>query len=146
MDFKDCIEFAKENPMCYLATTEGDQPRVRAMGLYHVGETGFYFNTQSVKALAKQLEKNRKVEVCFYAPGTGQDIGRVMRVTGEVEFLDDIDLRTRLLEDRPFLKAFIEGPEDPLLVVFRIYKGEAYFWTMADSMKEAEIARIKFGH
>jgi len=116
------------------------------MGLYHVDDTGFYFNTQSVKALAKQLEKNRKVEVCFYASGTGQDIGRVMRVTGEVEFLDDIGLRTRLLEDRPFLKEFIKGPEDPLLVVFRISKGEAYFWTMADSMKESEIERIKFGN
>ena len=146
MDFQDCIKLANDTRTCYLATTEGDQPRVRAMGLYHVDDTGFYFNTQSVKALAKQLEKNRKVEVCFYASGTGQDIGRVMRVTGEVEFLDDIDLRTRLLEDRPFLKAFIKGPEDPLLVVFRIYKGEAYFWTMADSMKEAEIERIKFGN
>jgi len=145
MDFQDCIKFAKENPICYLATTEGDQPRVRAMGLYSVDETGFYFNTQSVKAMAKQLDKNRKVELCFYCTKPGPDAGKVMRVSGEIEFLNDIDLRTRLLEDRPFLKEFIKGPEDPLLVVFRIFKGEAYFWTMADSMKEAELERIKFG-
>ena len=146
MDFKDCIEFAKENRTCYLATTDGDQPRVRAMGLYHVDDTGFYFNTQSVKAMCKQLQNNRKVEICFHSTKPGPDAGKVMRVTGEIEFLDDIDLRTQLLEDRPFLKAFIKGPEDPLLVVFRIYKGEAYFWTMADSMKEAELERIKFGN
>lgn len=147
MDFQDCIKFAKENRTCYLATTEGDQPRVRAMGLYHVDDTGFYFNTESVKALNKQLEKNKKVEVIFHSTAPGPGVGKVMRVSGEVEFIDDIALRTRVLEERPFLKGLgITKPEDPLLVVFRIYKGEAYFWTMADNMKESEIERIKFGN
>jgi hypothetical protein len=38
----------------------------------------------------------------------------------------------------------ITEPHNPLLAVFQIYTGEAYFWTMADSMKENKIPRVKF--
>jgi uncharacterized pyridoxamine 5'-phosphate oxidase family protein len=69
----------------------------------------------------------------------------MMRVTGEVEFINDLALKSKVLAERPFLKALgIKGPEDPLLVIFHVYSGEAYFWTMANNMKETEIERIKF--
>lgn len=141
MDFQDCIKFANEARTCYLATTEGDQPRVRAMGLFSAEETGFYFMTESVKAMYKQLQNNKKVEILFSAGG------KIMRVSGEVKFIDDIAYRTRVFEERKSLMDGIgvKGPEDPLLVIFCIAKGEAYFWTFADNMKESEIERIKFG-
>jgi len=140
MDFKDCVKFANENKMCYLATIDGDQPRVRAMGMHYADDTGFYFNTESTKALAKQLKKNQKVEVCFLAKGN------MLRVTGKIDFIDDIAIRTSFYKERDFLKGLgVKGPEDPLLMVFAIRKGEAFFWTMADNMKEASIPRIKFG-
>ena len=117
------------------------------MGLYFADDTGFYFQTESVKALNKQLEKNKKIEVIFHSTAPGPDSGKVMRVSGEVEFIDDIVIRTRILEEKPFLKGLgITKPEDPLLVIFQIYKGEAYFWTMANNMKESEIERTKFGN
>ena len=58
MDFKDCVKFANENKTCYLATCEGDQPRVRAMGMWKADEDGFWFQGQTVKAFFKQLQKN----------------------------------------------------------------------------------------
>jgi uncharacterized pyridoxamine 5'-phosphate oxidase family protein len=71
--------------------------------------------------------------------------GTMMRVAGEVEFLDDVTLKTRLLEERPFIKDMgIVTPEDTRLAVFRIAHGEAYFWTMAENMREAEAPRVKF--
>jgi len=141
MDFQDCVKFANENPICYLATAEGDQPRVRAMGMWFADETGFYFNTETNKALAKQLNDNQKVEIIFHASKGG----KVMRVTGKVELIDDMAIRARCLNDRPFLKDFgIKSPEDPLLLVFGIRTGEAFFWTMADNMKEADLPRVKF--
>jgi pyridoxamine 5'-phosphate oxidase len=142
MDFQECVEFANANRICYLATTEGDQPRVRAMGMCFADETGFYFNTESPKALSKQLEQNEKVELLFHDHKGGQ----VMRVTGRAKISDDIALRTKIMELRPFLKTRIgvKGPEDPLLVVFQIYTGEAHFWTREYNMRESEIERIKF--
>jgi uncharacterized pyridoxamine 5'-phosphate oxidase family protein len=120
---------------------EGDQPRVRAMGMWYADESGFYFQAQSVKALCKQLENNPKVEIYF----TPKNFGRVMRVTGLVKFIDDPAIRAKCIKERPFVKDFgITDASNPLLAVFQVYTGEAYFWTRADSMKEADIPRIKF--
>ena len=141
MSLEEYAKFANENPACYLATTEGDQPRVRAMGMWYADETGFYFQTQSVKALFKQIQNNDKVEVYFCKP----DFSGVMRVSGRVKTIEDIELRRKCIEDRPFIKDMgITDPEDPLLAVFHLYTGEAYFWTRADSMKEADIPREVF--
>jgi pyridoxamine 5'-phosphate oxidase len=141
MDFKDCVKFANENGICYLATVEGDQPRVRALRMWYADETGFYFQAQSVKAMCHQMEKNPKVEAYFLS----RDTSRVLRVAGKVRFITDEKTRARCLAERPYIKDFgITGPEDPLLSVFHLYTGEAYFWTRADSMKEASIPRIRF--
>ncbi len=145
MNFKDCIKFANENPVCYLATIDDGQPRVRGFLLWFADETGFYFHTGATKSVCKQLKKNPNLEICFFAPAPPPNVGKMMRLAGKVRFLDDITLKTRLLEERPFLKAIGTGrPDDPLLVVFQIYTGEAHFWTMENNMRESETERIKF--
>jgi pyridoxamine 5'-phosphate oxidase len=141
MSFKEYADFANENKTCYFATVEGDQPRVRALGMWYADETGFYFQAQSVKAMIKQLEKNPNVEVYFNT----KDFSKVMRVYGKVKFIDDLAMKAKCIEERPFVKNFgITEPGNPLLAVFHLYTGEAYFWTFADSMKEARIPRVKF--
>ncbi len=142
MEFKEYVDFANENRLGYLATTEGDQPRVRCLGMWYADETGFYFQAQSVKAMCKQLRKNPKVEVYF----NSKDFKKVMRVTGKVKFIDDdMEMRAKCIKERPFVKNFgITAPDNPLLAVFHLYTGEAYFWTGADSMKEDKIPRVKF--
>jgi pyridoxamine 5'-phosphate oxidase len=141
MSFKEYADFANENKTCYFATVEGDQPRLRALGMWYADETGFYFQAQSVKAMIKQLEKNPNVEVYFNT----KDFSKVMRVYGKVKFIDDLKMKAKCIEERPFVKNFgITEPGNPLLAVFHLYTGEAYFWTFADSMKEAQIPRVKF--
>ena len=141
MGLKEYADFANENRNCYLATVEGDQPRVRCLGMWFADETGFYFQAQSVKAMCKQLLKNPKVELYFNA----KDFSKVMRVSGKVKFIEDREMKAKCIRERPFVKNFgITEPDNPLLAVFQIYKGEAYFWTMADSMKEDKIPRVKF--
>jgi pyridoxamine 5'-phosphate oxidase len=142
--FQDCVKFVNEEipqRICSFATTEGDQPHVRILGMCFADEKGFYFQTESVKALVNQLKKNNKVELCFFAPKTLV----MLRATGKVEFLDAPGLKSKIYNDRPFLKkAGIQRPDDPLFLIFRVGSGEAWFWTMSDSMKEAQIERIKF--
>ena len=142
MNLQDYIKFANDRHTCYLATVEGDQPRVRPMGMWFADETGFYFESKSVKALHKQLEKNPKVEVVFHTPEAELP---VMRVAGEVELMDDMGLRARLYEEKPRLKAQgVKGPEDPLMTVFRIHTGEAFFWSMKSSIYEDDTEIIRF--
>jgi uncharacterized pyridoxamine 5'-phosphate oxidase family protein len=115
-------------------------------GMWFADEEGFYFSTTKVKEVCRQLRENAKVELCFYAPparplgeGGTIDLGKVMRASGNVAFLDDPKLKERLLEERPFLRHNVEN-----IVLFRVEKGEAWFWTFADSGRESAIERIKF--
>jgi len=141
MDFKDCVKFANETPVCYLATLDGDQPRVRALGFWFANDKGFYFQIGAMKDMYGQLQANRKVEACFWQPGEAS--GTMMRVAGEVEFLDDLKLKKKVLEDRPFLKEFGMTFDHPGLIIFCIAKGEAYFWDMKTNFEPKKF--IKFG-
>ena len=141
MDFKDCIKFANETPVCYLATMDGNQPRVRALGFWFADEKGFYFQIGAMKDMYGQLQANRKVKACFWQPGEAS--GTMMRVAGEVEFLDNLELKKKVLEDRPFLKEFGMTFDHPGLIIFRITNGEAYFWTMKTNFEPKKF--IKFG-
>jgi pyridoxamine 5'-phosphate oxidase len=137
MDINDCMKFTNANPVCYLATAEGDQPRVRALGFWFADETGFYFQTGGMKALYHQLTMNPKTEVCFYHHENM--IGTMLRITGKVEFLDDKKLKERVMQERPFLKSFGLTIDSPGLILFRITHGKAHFWTMENNLKPKEL-------
>jgi pyridoxamine 5'-phosphate oxidase len=144
MNFQECVEFANQCRTVYIATLDGNQPRVRPMALQFADERGFYFQTEPVKRFHQQMKANQKVELCFHNT-QGGGLGKVMRVTGEMEFVNDLELKSKLLQERPFFKAIgIKSPDDPLFALFRVAKGEAFFWTMANNMKEGEIERFKF--
>lgn len=146
MDFQDCVKFANENHPCYIATVEGDQPRVRAIGLWYADETGFYIQTQTYKDFARQMEKNNKIEICFYSRQTENPTGKTMlRVSGKVEPVTDMECRRRCIEERPVVKRMgIEKPEDPILAIFRLYTGEAYFFPPESGRTASEIEKIRF--
>lgn len=144
MDFTDCTQFAAKCGTVFIATTDNGMPRVRPLALQFADERGFYFQTEPVKSLFRQMQADNHVELCFYDT-EGGGLGKVMRVSGEIEFVEDLELKENLLRERPFFKALgIEKPDDPLFVLFRLKKGEAFFWTMADNMKESEIEKIRF--
>jgi len=137
MTIQDCIKFANENPICYLASVEKDQPRVRVLGFWFADETGFYFQTASIKELPHQLEHNPKAEVCFYKH-EGM-LGITLRIAGKTEFINDRALKEKVLKDRPFLKSFGLSVDSPELVIFRIAHGKAHFWTAENNLKPKEI-------
>ena len=144
MDFQDCAKFATENPVCFIATVDEDQPRVRALLLWFADESGFYMITLSPKEVFEQLQKNPKVEVCFYNNAADLADAKQMRVTGEIEFLDDEETLGKAYEARAFLEDIVGKPIKPFLRPCRISTGEAHFWTMGDILREPELERIQF--
>ena len=143
MDFSACVKFAAENPVTYIATAEGDQPRVRAFAMWFADKTGFYYRTGTTTDVYRQLKMNPEVALCFFRPGEGA--GTMMRVAGKAEFLKDKALEERLYRDRPWVQDLLKtAPEGGRVAMFRVAHGEAYFWTMADNMREREAPRVKF--
>jgi pyridoxamine 5'-phosphate oxidase len=144
MEIKECITFANEHPICFLATEDGGRPRVRPLLLWFADERGFYFMTMSPKQLSEQLHRDPRVEVCFYNGAGELPEARSMRVTGAVEFLDDAELVHRVSEERAALEGLIERPLESIAEVFRIASGEARLWTLNDILKERTLEAITF--
>lgn len=144
MDFQDCIKFARENPFCFLATMDGDQPRVRTVLAAVADETGFYFETFPNKAMSAQMHRNAKVELCFF--NGSQDLGNAkqMRVSGTVEFTDDQDVLDRVYEKVKGLEPLAGGPFKHMLEIYSLQKGDIHFWTIEYLGKESEIMHIRF--
>ena len=144
MDFKECLTFATENPICYLATTDGDQPRVRAVMLVFANEHGFYFETVGSKDMFKQMKQNSKVEICFYNNPAELAHARQMRLTGEVEFVKDPALKHRLHEERKFLDDIAGENLEKYNEIIKVAAGDVHFWTMMDVLKETQLEHLVF--
>ncbi len=132
MTFEDCRDFANANPTCFLATMDGDQPRVRGMQLMFCNEKGFYFTTGNMKNMYEQLRKNPKIEVCFFS----QKEFKTMRLEGEVEFITDMREKEKIFGTVSWLKSIVGGADNVAWMPFRIAKGRAYFWTMQTNLEK----------
>lgn len=66
---KRVYDFLKEAGTYYLATVEGDQPRVRPFGTVNIFEDKLYIQTGKVKPVSKQIAANGKVEICAFKDG-----------------------------------------------------------------------------
>ena len=144
MDMQDCIKFATENPICFLATMDGDQPRVRTWLLWSADESGFYFVAIDGKESTKQLEEHPNVEVCFFNNAAEAQDWKHMRVAGEIQFLDSEEMLAKAYEARSFLDPIVGRSVEPLVRPFHIHNGEAHFWTLAGFLKEPQLERVKF--
>ncbi len=145
MNFDYCTTFARNHPVCYVATMDGDQPRVRAFLLWFADTTGFYFHTVAHKNVIDQLSINPKAEVCFTAPPRPPDPVEMVRVTGRMVRVHDNSLIRKLIAERPFLlRMGITGPDDPNIAVLCIPHGEAKCWRMENFLLGSESASIPF--
>ena len=112
MTFDECVEYVQNNPLGFLATIDGPQPHVRPMTVWLADGSGIYFYTSRVKPLMSQLQINPNVEVAFNQPGTPPDIGTVLRISGRIEIVDDMEIRRSLYEAFPWLKTIGTGRPD----------------------------------
>lgn len=96
----EVYEFLKTCGVYYLATVEGDQPRVRPFGTYDVYRDRLYIQTGRIKPVAHQLKANPKVELSAMAPD-----GRWIRITAEAVLDEDVAAQEHMLAAYPSLQA-----------------------------------------
>ena len=90
--------FLKEAGVYYLATVEGNQPRVRPFGTAHIFEGKLYIQTGKVKPTSKQLAVNPKAEISAFHNGTW------IRLSGELVEDDRTEARKSMLDAYPDLR------------------------------------------
>jgi pyridoxamine 5'-phosphate oxidase len=126
MTKEEVLEFAAKNPVCSIATINGNRPRVRMIMLYQADENGIIFCTGRQKDLNAQLQANPAAEMCFY----NADEGRMVRIEGSVESLDDLELKKKVVEKFTFLKPVVESQGYEVMVCYRLDNAKATTWTM----------------
>ena len=95
---KRVLDFLKKAEVYYLATVEGDQPRVRPFGTVNEFEGKLYMQTGKVKPTSKQLAANPKAELCAFCDGAW------IRVACELVEDDRFEARKSMLDAYPNLR------------------------------------------
>ena len=109
---QEVCEFLKKCGTYYLATVDGDQPRVRPFGTIHIFEDKLYIQTGKSKDVSKQIQKNPKVEICGFAEG------KWVRVAGELVRDDRIEAKASMLDAYPNLKGMYSAEDDNTEVLY----------------------------
>ena len=105
-------EFLKQAGVYYLATVEGDQPRVRPFGTAHIFEGKLYIQTGKVKPVSRQLGENPRAEICAFHNGTW------IRIAGELVEDDRVEAKKSMLDAYPNLRGMYDENDGNTQVLY----------------------------
>ena len=108
----EVYEFLKNAGTYYLATVDGDQPRVRPFGTINIFEDKLYIQTGKVKDVSKQIQNNPKVEICAF------DKGKWIRLSGELVRDDRREAKQAMLDSYPDLQGMYSADDDNTEVLY----------------------------
>ena len=114
------LEFLKKADVYYLATVEGDQPRVRPFGTVHEFEGKLYIQTGKIKPTSRQIKANPKVEICAFFEGAW------VRVACELVEDDRREAKKSMLDAYPMLRGMY-NEDDGNTEVFYMQNATATF-------------------
>ena len=109
---QEVYEFLKKAETYYLATMDGDQPRVRPFGTIDIFDGKLYIQTGKVKDVAKQIAANPKVEICAFKDG------RWLRLSGELVEDDRREAKKHMLDNYPMLRHMYNEDDGNTLVLY----------------------------
>lgn len=127
----EVYEFLKNAGVYYLATVDGDQPRVRPFGTVDIFEDKLYIQTGLVKAVAKEMLANPKIEI------SAMHEGKWIRVAAEAVLDENIAAQEHMLAGYPELQAMYKAG-DGNTAVFWLKGAKATICSFAESAKEIE--------
>lgn len=105
-------KFLKEAGVYYLATVEGDHPRVRPFGTALLYEGKLYIQTGKVKPVSKQLAANPKAEICAFKDGVW------LRIAGELVNDDRVEVKKAMLDEYSNLRGMYDEHDDNTQVLY----------------------------
>lgn len=113
-------DFLKKCGTYYLATVEGEQPRVRPFGTVDLFEGKLYLQTGLSKSVAQQLKADPKVELCAF------DGERWLRVAATAVYDNNLEAQKHMLAAYPSLQAMYQ-PGDGNTAVYYLQDATATF-------------------
>lgn len=109
---QETYDYLKKCEYYFIATMDGDQPRVRGFGTYSIFEDKLYIQTGKFKDVSKQLAINPKTELIAY-DGNGW-----LRLSGTLVNDDSLEAKKKMIEDCPRLNARYKYDDDNMQVFY----------------------------
>ena len=128
---KRVYDFLKKAEVYYLATVEGDQPRVLPFGTINEFEGKLYIQTGKVKPTSRQLLANPKAEICAFCEG------KWLRIACELIEDDRIEAKKAMLDAYPNLRAMYDE-NDGNTQVFYMQNATATFASFGGAPETVE--------
>lgn len=128
---KEVQEFLKKCGVYYLATIDGDKPRVRPFGTAEIFENHLYIQTGKNKDVFKQIEKNPNVELSGFVDG------KWIRVEGNLVLDDRVEAKKDMLDKNPDLRGMYNENDDNTAVLF-FERGKATISSFTEAPREIE--------
>ena len=110
---KEALQFLQDSGTFYLATMDGDQPRVRPFGAVCGFEDKLYLITSNQKDVYAQMQKNPKVEISGMTPD-----GRWIRLSAEVVRDERFEARGAMLDANPNLRNMYSEDDGKIEVLY----------------------------
>jgi len=127
-------QFIQDCRTFFVATTDGDQPRVRPFGALIEWDGKIYFCTGNQKDFYKQCMNNPKVEICACASD-----GRWLRVSGKAVFENNIEVKKAFFEANPGVAAIYQSVDSPIFEVFYLRDAKAMFYSFTAAPRTAAL-------
>lgn len=99
----------------FLATVDGDQPRVRPVSPLRVDGFTVYFANLRSYGKTREIEAQPNVELCYLAENHDQ-----VRITGQAEVVTDPQTLASLWDGSPLLRSYLGTPDNPELIIYCI--------------------------
>lgn len=106
--------YLKECGAFFIATAEGDQPRVRPFGVSEIIDGRLYIMTGKVKNVYKQMEANGKFEICALKPSGSE----WMRLSGTLVNDETLAVKEEFLNRNEGLKSMYKADDDNMAVLY----------------------------
>jgi len=138
-EYKDqIVAFIKNQPICFLATIDKQQPRVRAMLLHRIDDAGLIFQIYTNREMKSQLTEGNAVELCFFNAAEYSQV----RVRGVVKYFKDEAILNEIINAREPLRKWVAQNGTAGVLLFRVTNCQATLWTKATNFDQKKWAAL----
>ncbi len=125
----EVYNFIKNADNYFLATVDGNKPKVRPFGSINIFEGKLYIETSKLKDVSKQIESNPYVELCALYEG------KWLRLAGKLNRDERIEAKISMFDNNPILKEFYKVDDDKTEVLY-FTEVSAYIYSFTEEAKK----------
>ncbi|MFV0314357.1 MAG: pyridoxamine 5'-phosphate oxidase family protein [Anaerotignum sp.] len=125
------VEKLEANPNGVFATQEKGKIKTRVFQYLFAEGTKVYFCTSNEKPVYKQIKESAYVSFCTHP----NNFSEVVSINGKAVFVNDLELKNRILETYPMIKGIYKSGDNPIFEAFYVDVDEVETFSFTEGPK-----------